>query len=533
MKNKTGISLIMMLLIVISTFTVVGSPISIKECVVCGYIDFDKTVWDGEGWVETVDVLSNDNVRFNITLTYHKDPYNTNPWTLHKIKIKDVLPDSLVFANDVSMMTTGSSQIEYTEEVIGNEIYWNFTDNKPELADGESLYIEFSATVLESYYGMYYNCAEVTAKENCQYTHEDSDCAAINILLPDSTFEKKVKNIETGEWDDESLGILGEKMYFKLEYSYYGNDVLTDIRFEDKLPCVLEISNNITWELNKNFSISVSEDGKTIWFNLSEDEISDCDIVYIIFSAYVTGITGDCCPNPAKNKAWLFVYDPIGQIIDTFYDEVQVTTFENHIPCPPIISGPYNGAAGEVITFEIRGYDPDDDKIFYYIEWGDESYEEWIGPYSSGEVITITHAYETEGEYTVKAVAKDVWDYIGYYGNELFVTIKGEAPPDLQVSIKGGLGRSVKVSIKNNKETVLYNIEWKVTIDKKLIGKTKVFNVTIESIAPGEMITVGGSQFGLGRIKVYVNVSGEGINPILKNADGFIIFKFIRLRKYF
>ena len=856
MKSKTGKSLILALLMVVSTFTVIGSSGTLNENCPAGDIEFCKTVWDGACWVESVDAIFGDNVRFNISLTYHKHPDNTLPWKLHNIKIKDVLPACLEFANEVSMMTTGSSQIEYTEEVVGNNIYWNFTDYKPELADGETLYIEFNASVLECNPGEYENCAYVTAKENCQYMHEGCGCATVNIIedgepgieidkkvkdpetgewvdelttyiciydllnegqelefqinvsnvgeisltnvivkdmlpefldfessdttpfyvspdeqeiewhlgtitvsdgfvlihftasifpmyflfedmadgynvanvtsdqtdvvedsvhivihkrlsvekevwdgqewvkelddiqigqkvkfritttyhgpadslmdcmlagdllpndcleydettlvkvagqvlepgtneypyitpdngdtiticgeeveipelleipcgdyyvilwdfrgawyfelhdgddiviefettvsqycdciatnyafaigwgcylcdpcnyyldwdyatinctMPDSTFDKKVWNSPSGIWADEGIGIVGEQMDFKLSFTYYGNEVLTDIRFKDELPCVLQAFDIYVWESNKNFSRHISTDGKTIWFNLSEDTVSDGETVYIEFTVLVTGITGDCCPDPAINKAWLFIYECTGQIIDTYYDEVSIITFKNHKPCPPIISGPSQGKSGEELTFTIEGYDPDDDMVYYCVDWGEES-NEWFGPYISGEIVEVTHVYESQGDYTVRAKAKDTWDYEGLWGNNISVKIQGVAPPSLQVSIKRGFGRGVKVNIKNNKDSEVNNIVWEVIVSKRLLGKTSRFNGTIESLGPGETATVGGSPSGIGFITVMVNVSAEGMNPIPKQtAKGFIIFKFLRLRRF-
>jgi len=856
MKRKTTISLILALLMVVSTFTVIGSSGTINGSCPPGEIDFYKTVWDEESWVEVVDAEIGDTVRFNISLTYHKNPDNTLPWTLHNIKIKDELPACLQFANNVFMMTTGSSQIEYNEEIAGNIIYWNFTNYKPELLDGKSLYIEFDALVLECNPGEYDNCAYVTAKENCQYTHDGCDCATVNIIEsgepgieidkkvkdpetdewvddlttytcaydlltngqyldfqinvsnvgeisltnvivkdilpeflnfensdvspfyvspdqreiewhlgtitvtegyklihftasifpmyfifndmaegynianvtsdqteliedsvhiiihkrlsvekevwdgkewvkeldqvqlgqtvkfritttyhgpsqslmdcmlagdllpnncleydettlvkvagqvlepgtneypyivpdngdtiilcgqevsipeliqipcgeyyvilwdfreawyfelhdgeeiviefettvnqycdsiatnyafaigwgcyvcdpcnyyldwdyakvncnpPDTTFDKKVWNGQTSLWDDEGVGIVGEEMDFKLSFTYYGNQVLTDVRIKDELPCVLEAYDLITWTSNKNFSREISSDGKTIWFNLSEDEISDGETVYIKFSVFVTGITGDCCPDPGKNKAWLFVYDCTGQIIETFYDEVLITTFENHKPCPPIISGPSEGKIGEELTFTIEGYDPDEDDVYYYIDWGDETYDEWIGAYPSGELVYPTHIYETKGEYCVKAKAKDSWGFEGTWGNKITLTIKGTAPPSLKVTIKTGLGRGIKVDIKNNKDTELNNINCEVIVSKRLLGKTQKFNKTIDTLGPGKTKTVTVNPSGLGFITVKTTVKVEGMDPLPpKTAKGFIIFKFVRLRR--
>jgi len=56
------------------------------------------------------------------------------------------------------------------------------------------------------------------------------------------------------------------------------------------------------------------------------------------------------------------------------------------------------------------------DDVYYYIEWGEYSNAgEWIGPYSSGEQIILTHTWD-KGTYTIKAKAKDVYDQESEWG---------------------------------------------------------------------------------------------------------------------
>ena len=45
--------------------------------------------------------------------------------------------------------------------------------------------------------------------------------------------------------------------------------------------------------------------------------------------------------------------------------------------------------------------------MYYYIEWGDDTAEEWIGPYPSGEIVTVKHTWSEEGLYCLRVKAKD------------------------------------------------------------------------------------------------------------------------------
>ena len=65
-------------------------------------------------------------------------------------------------------------------------------------------------------------------------------------------------------------------------------------------------------------------------------------------------------------------------------------------------------------TFETT--DPDCDDVYYYIDWDDETFEEWIGPYDSGEQVIVNHEWSEEGAYTIKAKAKDVYDAESEWG---------------------------------------------------------------------------------------------------------------------
>jgi len=82
----------------------------------------------------------------------------------------------------------------------------------------------------------------------------------------------------------------------------------------------------------------------------------------------------------------------------------------NEEPNAPSIDGPTSGTPGNEYLFKFQATDPDDDNIFYYIDWDDDTCEEWIGPYKSGQLITVNHIWEEEGTYIVKAKVKDVFD---------------------------------------------------------------------------------------------------------------------------
>jgi len=90
----------------------------------------------------------------------------------------------------------------------------------------------------------------------------------------------------------------------------------------------------------------------------------------------------------------------------------------NQEPDAPNIDGEENGKYGEEYEYTFSAEDPEGSEIYLWIEWGDGSIEEWIGPYDSEEIVTLSHTWDEEGEYTIKAKAKDIkeaesdWGYL-------------------------------------------------------------------------------------------------------------------------
>lgn len=80
---------------------------------------------------------------------------------------------------------------------------------------------------------------------------------------------------------------------------------------------------------------------------------------------------------------------------------------ENQAPIAPIIAGEKKGATGEEQDYSFITTDPEDHHVYYYIDWGDGSVDEWIGPYESDEEVTNAHAWDEKGTYALKAKARD------------------------------------------------------------------------------------------------------------------------------
>jgi len=99
----------------------------------------------------------------------------------------------------------------------------------------------------------------------------------------------------------------------------------------------------------------------------------------------------------------LLVYDSFNQ-----KSEDRVVLQINRFPTIPIIEGPKRGKEGVLYTFFFNSTDMDGNDLYYYIDWGDGTFEEWIGPYESGQKIYSCHNWTKRGKYTISAKAKDI-----------------------------------------------------------------------------------------------------------------------------
>jgi hypothetical protein len=78
-------------------------------------------------------------------------------------------------------------------------------------------------------------------------------------------------------------------------------------------------------------------------------------------------------------------------------------------PDRPSIEGQTNGKAGVEYTYSFTTIDPYESDVYYYIEWGNGNFEDWIGPYNSGEKVTISHTWSEEDTYTIRAKARNIY----------------------------------------------------------------------------------------------------------------------------
>jgi len=102
-------------------------------------------------------------------------------------------------------------------------------------------------------------------------------------------------------------------------------------------------------------------------------------------------------------------------------DSLVITIIDNTPPEVPQITGPAEGKPGKPYLFNIVTSDAQDQEIYYFIDWGDTTTSDWLGPYVSDTEIHVTHTWTEKGTYTVKVKAKDSLDSESDWGTLIIV----------------------------------------------------------------------------------------------------------------
>lgn len=80
---------------------------------------------------------------------------------------------------------------------------------------------------------------------------------------------------------------------------------------------------------------------------------------------------------------------------------------------PPAVPSQPNGVSyspfDSLAEYTTSSTDPDGDSLYYQFSWGDNSYSDWVGPYASGEQVTVSHSWNQENIYQVRVKTRDIW----------------------------------------------------------------------------------------------------------------------------
>ncbi len=108
----------------------------------------------------------------------------------------------------------------------------------------------------------------------------------------------------------------------------------------------------------------------------------------------------------------------------SFHDYLSITVSKyNDPPDPPGIYGKTSGKPGITYTYEFTAFEPDEQDVSYYVDWGDGTITDWTDYQASGTPYSEDHIWETEDTFEIKAKAKDI-----HGGESVWSTLKITIP---------------------------------------------------------------------------------------------------------
>jgi hypothetical protein len=93
------------------------------------------------------------------------------------------------------------------------------------------------------------------------------------------------------------------------------------------------------------------------------------------------------------------------------------------LPNPPPFTGPSWGLINVDYTFCVTVTNPNGDNLYCIWDWGDGTISDWLGPYSSGEMVYASHPWSQKGTYGIRVKLKDVYGQESGWSNPQIITI--------------------------------------------------------------------------------------------------------------
>jgi len=158
---------------------------------------------------------------------------------------------------------------------------------------------------------------------------------------------------------------------------------------------------------------------------------------------------------------------------------------------PQTLSGLNEAIVGEILTFSVTAFDPDNDSFLVRIDWGDNHITDWA------DTTLFSHSWTEPGVYQVRAQVADQWYFlnelchnsISDWTEPLIVTILGI--PEISVSADSLNFGSVYIGSDSMQTIAISNIG-NGTLTANAYTNTDEFSVypTTFNIEPGETLDV-------------------------------------------
>ena len=97
---------------------------------------------------------------------------------------------------------------------------------------------------------------------------------------------------------------------------------------------------------------------------------------------------------------------------------------QQYNPMKPVKpEGPTNGESGIYYTYYCTTRDPNNENLYYTFDWGDGKIDKLIGPIPSGERVSASHMWETNGTYKIRVKAVNKYGLESSWSDPLQVNI--------------------------------------------------------------------------------------------------------------
>lgn len=106
---------------------------------------------------------------------------------------------------------------------------------------------------------------------------------------------------------------------------------------------------------------------------------------------------------------------------------IHIIVRDNLPPFKPILHGRHITKTGVENSFTVELNDPDNDDVFLYIDWGDNTNSNWLGPYKSGETLEINHIWNNSGIYKIKMKIKDTYNAESIWKTTFIIVFKSKS----------------------------------------------------------------------------------------------------------
>ena len=107
------------------------------------------------------------------------------------------------------------------------------------------------------------------------------------------------------------------------------------------------------------------------------------------------------------------------------YYLMKIDIIDDNPPDKPELDGPSSGRIYAEHTFTASTTDPDGDDVYYIFDWSDNSNSDWLGPYKSGEEITVSHRWTTFEIWDglIRVRTKDVHNVMSEWSDPIEFTV--------------------------------------------------------------------------------------------------------------